>query len=295
MKRLLSFVLVLVTLLTCASQVMAVSNEQFSTDANALTSIHSSGRQVVEIANGQVTEIIGTTLYAEPHDRVMPEEESGQTLLLSQDEIKAMSVDEIVAALRNETPLEYSQVEQLAQQLKSGRQGLRYGIYDHAEWYTKPYNKKTTKMLAWGTKWIGIDAYRSSVGMSKGKSETVEISFSLGFTGSVEIKKFKPSFTATVSHKNTKTVSESQTCPAWTTMNWRPYSTYNKEEWYGRMKITTVIPNPNGSVYKNVWYEDHTGTNYSIINDTTEVWSRVNTAKNVNATTPTPPTTAPNA
>lgn len=75
-------------------------------------------------------------------------------------------------------------------------------------------------------------------------------------------------------------------------MNWRPYLLYWIDTYYGKMKITTIIPTGTG-VYENVWYEDHTGTNKRKITDTTEVWSRVNSSHNVSATTPAPPTGAP--
>ena len=236
------------------------------------------------------------TIY---YDVPMPiaEEESGETLLISADEIAEMSQDDFFAFLSENTPLNVDEITQIVAYYHSEdyKNGVApaYGIYDHPEWYIEPYVKTSTKMVVYATSWIGIDAYRSSVGMTKGKTETKTIKFSLGYTGDKEIKNFNNKLTASFESSTTTTVSESQTCPAWTTMNWRPYALYWKDEYYGKMKITTIIPY-TGGVYENVWYEEFTGTDKRLITDTTEVWSRVNSAHNVNATTPTPPTGAPN-
>lgn len=244
-----------------------------------------------------ITTTIGETYYFDSPQILSEEEpEVNNHLLFSVDDIEKMSEAEFSAALSTETPLDSIEIEQIVSYYHSDdfKQGIAptYGIYDHPEWQIEPYVKSTVKGVTYSTSWIGIDAYRSSVGMSKGKTETKEISGKLGFNGSAEIKKFKGNLTAEFTAKASTTVTENQTCPAWTTMNWRPYLLYWIDTYYGKMKITTIIPS-SGGVYENVWYEDHTGTNRRKITDTTEVWSRVNTAHNVNATTPAPPTDAP--
>lgn len=244
-----------------------------------------------------ITTTIGETFYFDPPQTLSDEEpEVTNHLLFSAEEIEKMTESEFRAALNAETPLNNTEIEQIVSYYHSDdfKQGVApaYGIYDHPEWQIKPYVKSSVKGVTYSTSWIGIDAYRSSVGMTKGRTETKEISGKLGFTGSGEIKKFHGSLTAEFTAKAVTTISESQQCPAWTTMNWRPYLLYWIDTYYGKMKITTIIPNPSG-VYENVWYEDHTGTDKRKITDTTEVWSRVNESKNVNATTPAPPTGAP--
>lgn len=244
-----------------------------------------------------ITTTIGETYYFDSPQTISEEEpEVTNHLIFSVEEIEKMTEIEFSAALKAETPLDNTEIEQIVSYYHSDdfKQGISpaYGIYDHPVWQIQPYVKSTVKGVTYATSWIGIDAYRSSVGMSKGKTETKEISGKLGFSGSAEIRKFKGNLTAEFTAKASTTVSESQTCPAWTTMNWRPYLLYWIDTYYGKMKITTIIPTGTG-VYENVWYEDHTGTDKRKITDTTEVWSRVNSSHNINATTPTPPTGAP--
>lgn len=128
--------------------------------------------------------------------------------------------------------------------------------------------------------------------MTKGQSEEKSISYTLGFQGSAEIKSFKPSLSAAYSRSYTTTVSASQTCPAWTTMNWRPYSVYWKDYYtgYAEMElIEMVFP----VVIKSTYYETLEGTNNRMLTETTEVWSRKNSNKNVNLATPLPPSSQP--
>lgn len=246
-----------------------------------------------------ITEIWDPTIYYENPNPMPYLSELGESerLIISIDEIEKLSISELEDLLREETPLTEEESSQIAAYYKSDdfANGISpiYGIYDHPEWYIKPYIKSSTRMVTYATTWIGIDAYRSSVGMSKGREETKQISFSLGYTGSAEIKDFSNELSASYSHTSSTTISESQQCPAWTTMNWRPYVLWDKQVYYGKMKITTIIPSIGG-VYENVWYDDHEGENKKIVTETTEVWSRVNYAQDVNATTPIPSTGAPN-
>lgn len=244
-----------------------------------------------------ITTTIGDTYYFDSPQPLSAEEpEIHNSLLFSVDEIKKMTKDEFITALSTQASLTDTEIEQIVSYYHSKDFELgvapTYGIYDHTEWQIKPYVKSSVKGVTYSTSWIGIDAYRSSVGMTKGKTETKEISGTLGFSGSSEIKKFKGTLKSEFTAKSSTTVSESQSCPAWTTMNWRPYLLYWIDTYYGKMKITTIIPTGTG-VYKNVWYEDHTGTNKRKITSTTEVWSRKNTSHNLTAKTPAPPTGAP--
>lgn len=226
------------------------------------------------------------------------EDPEGESLLISAEDIKTMSESELVTALREKAPqLTEEEISQIVSYYTSENFNAgvapMYGLYDHAEWYIKPYLKSSRRMVQYATSWIGIDAYRSAVGMTKGKSETKSITFSLGYTGSAEIKKVKNELKAGFNYTSSVTVTESQSCPAWTTMNWRPYTLFDEETYYGKMKITTIIPNPNG-VYEKVWYDEHEGINKKLVLDTHEVWSRENKTKDVNAKTPQPPTGKPN-
>ena len=249
-----------------------------------------------EIVADTKTEMIGELIEYESPSMLTQEDPVENRLLISIEEINLMTDQELVRSLKDLTPLTDEEITQIVEYYRSEdfKNGISpaYGIYDHTEWSIKPYVKSSQKSVTYATSWIGIDAYRSAVGMSKGRTESKTISTKLGFTGSAEIKKYKPSLTAEFNFSTTTTVSESQVCPAWTTMNWRPYILYWIDTYYGKMKVTTIIPGAGG-VYENVWYDELTGTDKRKITDTTEVWSRVNTKQSVNATTPTPPTGAP--
>ena len=284
MKKLISFVLIITLCLSMSIPVVASDNEpQENKRYSFLPEFNESDEQF--------TEMLDVIVYDSPI--ALEDEQAGLTLLLSGDEIIAMSAEELTTALLEITPMSYMQASELADQMKNGSPSRGYGIYDFPEWYITPYVTSSVLWVTYSTSWIGIDAYRSSVGMTKGNTETKTINYTLGFSGSAEIKSFKPSLTFSYNTSYTTTISSSQTCPAWTTMNWRPYSTWYLDEYYGKMKITTIIPLPGGGVYQNVWYDDHTGTDRRIVTETTELWSRVNTAQNINAPTPQPPTTAP--
>lgn len=265
----------------------------------ALSGIMVMGMSMTAFAaeDGTITEILEGPIYYDIPQTVDESPESEETLIISSGDIENMSAEELAAFLSNQTPLYEDEISQIVAYYQSEDYQNditpMYGIYDHPEWYIKPYVKSSTKRVTYSRSWIGIDAYRSSVGMTKGKTESKTIKFTLGYTGSKEIKEFDNKLSASFETSTTTTVSESQTCPAWTTMNWRPYATYWEDEYYGKMKITTIVPTATG-VVQNIWYEEHTGTNKRLINDTTEVWSRVNSSHNINAVTPTPPTGKPN-
>ncbi|SNS67507.1 hypothetical protein SAMN05446037_101673 [Anaerovirgula multivorans] len=217
-------------------------------------------------------------------------------ILLTREETMAMTAEELSTAIKEKTELSDEDVSQLVDYYKNADENERMprGLYDTYTWHKHPYLASSKRYVAYSKTWVGIDAYRSSVGMTKGSSETKSISYTLGFEGSGDIKKVKTTFKSSFTATNSYTVSESATCPAWTTMAWRPYTTYDLETWKGVMKRTTIIPLPNGEIYQSVGYEDREGTNKVEVNKTHEVWSRVNTSKNVNATSPSPPTSAPN-
>lgn len=243
------------------------------------------------------TEVWGPEIIYDIPQPLSEETPEGERLLISAKEIASMSESEFVAALQEKAPqLTDDEISQIVKYYQSEdfENGIApvYGLYDHPEWYIKPYIKKTTRMVTYATSWIGIDAYRSSVGMTKGRSETKSITFSLGYTGSKEIKSVKNELKASFNHTSSVTVSESQTCPGWTTMNWRPYTLYDEQIYYGKMKVTTIMPIVGG-VYENVWYDELEGVNKQLVLDTHEVWSRENTTRNVNALTPQPPTGKP--
>ncbi len=261
----------------------------FSMPVNALAN---------EVEDDVIIEPMGDAIYYDIPMSIAEESAEGETLLISSTDIEEMTAAELAEFLKENTPLSVEEVEQIVSYYQSEdyKNGVSpaYGIYDHPEWDITPRVVSTKKYIAYSTSWIGIDAYRSSVGMTKGKTEQKTITYTLGYSGTAEIKEYKSTLTASYTESTTTTVSESQTCPAWTTMNWRPYATYWLDEYYGKMKITTIIPSAGG-VYENVWYEEFTGEDRRLITDTTEVWSAENADRDVNATTPTPPTGAPNA
>ena len=285
MKKILSAILTLAVVLSVSTVAFAANNCDATTMDNT------------PVEEGE-TAFWGPEITYDCPAPLSEEVPEGESLLISAEEIKTMSESELANALHEKAPqLTEEEISQIVSYYTSEdfEAGIApvYGLYDHTEWYIKPYIKSTRRMVQYATQWIGIDAYRSSVGMTKGRSETKSITFSLGYTGSAEIKKVKNELKASFSHTSSVTVSESQTCPAWTTMNWRPYTLFDEQTYYGKMKITTIIPNPGG-VYQKVWYDEHEGVNKKLVLDTHEVWSRENKAKDVNARTPQPPTGKPN-
>lgn len=253
--------------------------------------------QASEVKDEVIIEPMEDAIYYDVPVATSEEAVENESLLISSADIEKMTVGEFEEFLKGNTPLSKEEIEQIVSYYQSEdyKNGVApaYGIYDHPEWEIEPKVISTQKYVAYATSWIGIDAYRSSVGMTKGKTEQKTITYTLGYSGDAKIKEYKNTLSASYTNSTTTTISESQTCPAWTTMNWRPYATYWLDEYYGKMKITTIIPSAGG-VYENVWYEEFSGTDRRLITDTTEVWSRENTARDKNATTPTPPTGAPN-
>lgn len=116
------------------------------------------------------------------------EDPEGESLLISAEDIKTMSESELVTALREKAPqLTEEEISQIVSYYTSENFNAgvapMYGLYDHAEWYIKPYLKSSRRMVQYATSWIGIDAYRSAVGMTKGKSENKEHHIFLGIYG----------------------------------------------------------------------------------------------------------------
>lgn len=218
------------------------------------------------------------------------------TLLFSVDDIFSMTKNEFAEALRETTPLNDYEIDEVVNYYHSENynQGIMptYGIYDFPEWDEPPVITDSVTWVAYSTNWIGIDAYRSSVGMKKSKTESLTISFNIGFEGSAEIKKIDSKFELRHGVEHTITMSEEVECPAWTTVNWRPYAVYREDKYEGVMKVRTIAPTVLG-VYEYVWYDPHEATNRVLITQTTETWSRYNENHSLTAATPLPPTTAP--
>ena len=164
--------------------------------------------------------------YDSPQPFSMEETEINEHLLFSVEDIAEMTEVEFAKALEENTPLDSKEIEQIVSYYNSDdfKQGIApmYGIYDHPEWQITPYKKERQKWCAYATSWIGIDAYRSGVGITKGYTETKDVSTTLGYKGSKEIEKYIGSFSAETTTTYTTTVNESAFCEPWNTINWRP-------------------------------------------------------------------------
>jgi len=79
--------------------------------------------------------------------------------------------------------------------------------------------------------------------------------------------------------------------PAWTIWDIRPYITWVQYDYLGAWTVETYNPITGNTTYSN---SSKTGTNIVKRVGNNEAWSATNTAKNVNATSPLPPTGVPN-
>lgn len=169
---------------------------------------------------------------------------------------------------------------------------MDFRLYPHTHyWDPAPYVVKTEEYVAYTTSWIGIDCYRSPVGGTKTTSESKSVSYTLGFSGDIEILK-EMGFSASRTYTHTITISEGTSCPAWTVVYWRPYVRYYKEYWRG-WYVTEYWGVVNGSLQYITQYSVKTGTNNVLRYTSTEFKSYVNSAKDPLAPTPKPPTSAP--
>ncbi|WP_212937880.1 hypothetical protein [Paenibacillus antibioticophila] len=142
--------------------------------------------------------------------------------------------------------------------------------------------------VTYKTSWITEDNYRSSVPITATYTKTSSVSKSIGFEGDAEIKA-KFGFTASATVSQSTTISQGADVPAWTVWGTRPYIKYKLEKYSGEYYYTIFA---GGSL--NTYYYNKTGENYILITKSNEYWSRTNTSKSTTATTPTPPTGAPN-
>lgn len=261
----------------------------FATSASTTTAF----AQESNIKNECKTEII-ETVYQRENDTNNQNESTKVEILLTANQVKSMSKAQLISTLDNLTELDSNQIIALANTLKNGNSINAMTATSPTsgqvkEWVIEPYIETRYKTATYTTSWIGIDAYRSSVGMTKGKSDEKTVSVTLGFEGAKEIKAVKSTFKASFTKSFKTVISESQSCPAWTTMNWRPYILSYEDHWYGKQKITSYIPMIGGAVSVQVEYKEYTAIDKSLITESTEVWSRVNSKKDVNAATPLPP------
>ena len=227
-------------------------------------------------------------------------------ILISKDEIQKMSDSQLKMVLSQKTNMSTKDINILVKQMESQKKLLNNSIYSDTNystlfsglpititsWDREPYVYLTERWVTYSTSWIGIDAYRSSVPMTKGESEYISIIYALGFSGSGEIKKFKGTLTASCDYTRTTTVSSTDTCPAWTVAMWRPYSTWYKDYYSGVLKHT-VYTQVGLELHEYVYFEPVGGEDRRLIYAADEMWSRVNTSEDKYASTPVPPTSAP--
>ncbi|WP_150273646.1 hypothetical protein [Paenibacillus tepidiphilus] len=156
------------------------------------------------------------------------------------------------------------------------------------DWTKGPYLDSQNYMVRYNTTWLSEDNYRSSVPITINYTKTQKVSLTINWTGSDEIKK-KFGFTVGGSAEQQTSISQGAAIPAWTVWGTRPYIHYRNDNYSGEYCLTIWA----GGALNNYYYTK-TGTNTIVISKANEYWSRVNESKNLNATTPTFPTTAPN-
>ena len=264
MKKLEKYLIVVISIVLMMSTAYALDDEQTTTF------------------------LLSKTTYEEP-EYEMPSDSS--SLLLSKEQIENMTQREIVAFLTEKIAYDPVVIEQLAAYLKSEdyNNGIAttYGIYEIPEWYVEPYILDSYNYAVVNNEWIAIDAYTSSVGMSKSSSSKLQVSVKLSYTGSKEIKE-KKSLTAEGTIEHSITIGESVTCPAWHYVAWRPYIVYREDAWRGIMEVTTVIPTATG-VSQYTRYDNLEGTHQTLVAKATQAFSRENKDHDINAASPVPP------
>ena len=220
-----------------------------------------------------------------------------ETLLITEELISSSTCEELLHMVQDFTGWNKDESLSFVSLLTKQTRAVQPRIYQMeriTEWVEVPHLYDSEIWVHYSKEWLGIDAYRSSVGMSKGMEESKTISLTLGFSGDKVIKDII-GFNAEGNVNQTTTVSASQTCPAWTTMNWRPYIVFRKDYYKG--KKTTYIKTYNLATgeytISNQTFEDYSGVNSCLVTKTTEMWSRVNEKQDVMAPTPLPPTTMP--
>ncbi|AIQ50696.1 hypothetical protein [Paenibacillus sp. FSL R7-0331] len=155
-------------------------------------------------------------------------------------------------------------------------------------WTSGPYLASQDYMVRYQPSWISEDNYRSAVPIKVTYTKMQKVALTINFAGSDEIRK-KYGFTVGGSVEQTTTIAQGADIPAWTVWGTRPYIKYRNDNYTGEYTVTIYA---SGSL--NNYTYTKTGTNTSVVTKANEYWSRENTSKSINATTPIPPTTAPN-
>lgn len=155
-------------------------------------------------------------------------------------------------------------------------------------WSKEPTLRSSTNYVTYTTNWITEDNYRSSVPIKATYTKSLKTTQSLGFNGASEIKS-KFGFSASYSVEQSASITQGVDVPAWTVWGTRPYIKFRTDTYQGEYYLTIF----NGSYIETVYY-DKTGSNNVLLTRSNEYWSRENSSKNTSATTPAPPTGAPN-
>ncbi len=258
----------------------------------------------------QINQLIDEVYFEQPQN-VSPQSNTIDSFTVSIGTINSMSNEELIKKIQEFTSWDNSTCKKFIDNIKYSKKtsissdssaetdssiasAPIYDIRRVTEWVTTPYVTKTEKWVTFSSSWIGIDAYRSAVGMSKGREEEKTVTTTLGYSGDSLIKTYL-GLTLEFSSSQTTTISENQTCPGWTTMNWRPYIAFYKDYYYGRQTSYTKITDVATGKFtiSDRTYSDYNGQNNRLITKTTEVWSRVNATQDITALTPLPPTGPP--
>lgn len=249
-------------------------------------------------AEEQIVEgVCGNELSDSGKDNSYGTTSTEEVLLITEDLLDDSSRKELIGMIQNFTGWEKEKTEQYIDTLLVQPRQIQPRIYQMqqiTEWYEGPTIIKTENCVSASSEWIGIDAYRSSVGMSKGAEESISVSVSLGFGGD-QIIADTLDLDARVTVTQVATVSATQVCPEWTTMNWRPYIVYKKDYYTGirTTYIKTINLATGDYTISDQTYRDVKGTDTQLLVKATEVWSRVNEAKDIYAATPLPPSDPP--
>ncbi len=168
-----------------------------------------------------------------------------------------------------------------------------FRLYPHTHyWHIYPTLTNHVHWIAYDTSLIGIDCYRANVAGQKNSSESRTVNYTLGLSGSVEIKgTLSIGGSWSYGESVTTTITTGTTCPAWTICWWRPYARYSENYYTGT--YDTEFYDLHGNLH--IVSEGKYLSEKISLDETTEFQSRENTAHNPSASSPAPYTGCPNA
>jgi len=156
-------------------------------------------------------------------------------------------------------------------------------------WLQGPYITDSSLVTAASVAWSGYDNYRSSLELEVTEEKAKTISYSLGFTGDVEIK-LKFGFSASYDNSYTSKFTVGTKVPAWTVWYHRPYVKYYKDNYVGVVKNYYINALTGAMAIEETGVS---GDNRTLLVDATQYEDYTNIAQDRQARTPNPPSVFP--